>query len=168
MNNNTNPKNNHTLPKSVIWNQKYFKFLIISNLIFMPSLIIFVISGPLLLSGNGGYLALAMLIISTFSVMISCPILTVSTIYTFFKTIKRKDFLSHAHNIFSRYILAASLVSIIYLFLVYRIFNLYNYLETNSLEMINTIPFILINTAGFIHLTILNNKYKNQQQNSSQ
>ncbi|MBQ1387445.1 hypothetical protein IIY68_01490 [Candidatus Saccharibacteria bacterium] len=151
-------------PTSTIWNQKYFKLLILSNIISVPSLFIFMISGQSLLDGKGGYITFPIMLISGFLLMIFGNIFAISTIYTFLKTIKKKSFIPHAHNIFSRYIIAASLVSTIYLFLVYKIFDLYLYLKTNNLEMINFVPFLLINIAGFIHIAILNAKYKKSLQ----
>lgn len=165
MDNNTiNPNDTHldnpNPPIPTIWNQRYFKLLIASNVISMPSLFIFMTSGQLLLDGKGGYIVLPIMLISGFLTMIFGNIFPISTIYTFFKTIKKKDFISHAHNIFCRYIIAACLISAIYLFLVYKVFNLYLYLKTNNLEIVNFIPFISINIAGFIHITILDNRYK--------
>ena len=168
MDNNINPNDiypDNPVPSiPTIWDQKYFKVLIMSNIISVLSLFIFMASGQLLLSGQDGYIAFPLILVSGFLTMIFGNVFAISTIYTFIKTIKKKDPVSRAHNIYSKYILVACLVSGIYLFMVYRVFNLYLYLETNSLEMINFIPFILINIAGLTHLIILNNKYRNHQQ----
>lgn len=168
MNNNTNSNDiypDSTAPSTpTIWGQKYFKLLLISNIISILSLFIFMTSGQLLLSGQGGYITLSLILISGFLVMIFGNIFAISTIYTFIKTIKKKDPISHTHNIYSRYIMVACLVSGIYLFIVYKVLNLYLYLKTNNLEIVNFIPFISINIAGFIHITILDNRYKNHQQ----
>lgn len=164
MDNNTFTNGNKDLDNSkssapTIWNQKYFKFLVISEITFILSLIIFMTLGTLLLDGHGGNITFIVMFISCATMTISGITAPISTLYTFFKTIKKKDPMSHAHNIFSRYILVAYLVSAIYLFLIYKAFDLYLYLNTNNLEFLNYLPFLLINIAGFIHLIILNNKY---------
>ena len=141
-----------------IWSQKYFKFLVISEIIFMLSLILFMALGTLLLAGHGGNITLIIMFISCAIMTISGVAAPISTLYTFFKTIKKKDYISHAHNTFSRYIIAAYLVSAVYLFLVYKVFDLYLFLSTNNLEFLSYLPFVLINIAGFIHLAILTNK----------
>ncbi len=50
------------------------------------------------------------------------------------------------------------LISAVYLFLIYKVFDLYS--KVDNLEFLSMLPFIFINIAGFIHLAILNNKYK--------
>ena len=163
MDNDTFTENNanlDSLSPSVltIWSQTHFKFLALSEIAFIISLILWMASGTLLLAGYGDNIMLLVIFFSCAIVIFSGIATLISALYIFFKTIKRKDPISYTHNIFSRYTIMAYLISAVYLFLIYKVFDLYS--KVDNLEFLSMLPFIFVNIAGFIHLAILNNKYK--------
>lgn len=137
----------------------YFKIFTTSNIIFIISALILFSQFDKPFTGTDSS-SLILSIFSFISIWISGIILVISTIYTFFKTFKKKDPISHAHNIFSRYAFIAPIIGAILIYIAFNtnIPNMEYIDRRNIFATTGIISLVLINLFGFVHTFILNKR----------
>lgn len=148
--------NRYNFQKPYPRNQKYPKILIVSDIIFMLSALTLatIWNAPIGKSLGAYFIILLFAGISGVATIISA-------LYTFFKTIKKKDSSLHSFNIFSRYIILSFIVSAILLFVANNVTRYVDYLDSGTINVLSILSFLLLNITGFIHLAILTNNFKN-------
>ena len=140
-----------------------FKFLLISDFVFLISIIFFVLLGNI---GPFHLSSYALFYLLFLSAGLSVPIgatTTIAAFYIFFRTFKKKEPALHTYNIFSRYILIAVLTSLLFMIISYGIINLIDHKATtdisNIIGIVATSLFVIINISGFFYLATAYRKY---------